>query len=141
MLCQQVLTAKNEVCEQLCCFLCLGTFCTEHIVSPRFEWDVVRRCATKMLVASFDNQQMPVLYACIEVNSLRAKLLLKEAHQHISLFRFKPSTRMILQEVAFEANQIATQSQVIFRKFYANARCLKRSATFIDKVLVVAENA
>ena len=63
-----------------------------------------------MLVAAFDDQQMAVLYACVEVYSVRTKLFLKEAYQNVSLFRFKPAARVILQQAAFEANQIAAQS-------------------------------
>ena len=94
-----------------------------------------------MLIPSFNDQQMPVLDASIEVNSLRTKLFLKEANQYIAFFRLESATRMVLQEVAIEAYQVATQSQIIFMKFHANACRFERSTTFIDKTLVVTENA
>ena len=95
----------------------------------------------QMLVAAFDNQQVPILNACIEVDTLRAKLFLKEANQHVAFFRLKPSAGMVLQEIAFEANQVAAKGKVVFSKFHTDACCLERSSAFIDKVLVVAEDA
>ena len=141
MLCKQFLTAKDKVCEKPCCFLCFGTFCLEHIVSPRFERDIVRRRATKILVATFYDQEMPVLNACIEMNFVRAKIFLKETNQYITFFRLKPAARVVLQEVAFEANQIATQSKVVFLQFHTDACRFKWSTTLIDKVLVVTKDA
>ena len=141
MLCQQILTAKDEVGEQSGSLFCFGTFSFEYVFAPRLQGNIVRRRAMQMLVAALDDQQVPILNACIEVEALRAKLFLKEANQHVAFFRLKPSAGMVLQEIAFETNQVATKGKVVFSEFHTDACCLKRSSAFIDKVLVITEDA
>lgn len=92
-----------------------------------------------MLVAALDYQEMPILHSCIEMYAVIAQVLLQITYQHVTLFRLKPSAGMILQQVTFQTNQIATHSQVVRCQFHTYAGCFQRATPFVHNMLVISQ--
>ena len=94
-----------------------------------------------VLVTTLDDKEVTVLHSCVEVNAVGVEMFLQVFYQDVRFLRFQPTTGMVLQEVAFEADKVAAQGKVIVSQLHANAGSLQRSASFINKMLVVAEYA
>ena len=140
MVSQEFLTTIDQVGEERCCLLCLGTLCREHIGTKWFAGNIMRRRATQPFVAPLDDKQVTILNTCIEMHSLAAKLCVEIVYEHAGILRLKASTAMILQQVAVDAHQITSHSQVAWFQFHPDAGCFEWAATFIYLMLVISQN-
>ena len=94
-----------------------------------------------VLVSSLNDEEVTILHACVEVDTFAIEMLFEVLYQDVGLLRFQTSTAVILQQVALETDEVATQRQIVIGKFYADACGLQWSTTLIDKMLVIAEDA
>jgi hypothetical protein len=62
-----------------------------------------------VLVASLDDQQMTILDAGIEVNTLVGEVFVEVVDERCSLLSFEATAGMILEEVTLDADKVATQ--------------------------------
>ena len=111
------------------------------LVSPRLSWHVVWRCAAYVLVASTDYEEVTVLHTCIEVYAFVGQMLVEKAYELVALLSLKASAGVVLEDVAFDANEITTHGEVSGLQLHPYAGGFERAAAFIDKMLVVAEDA
>ena len=75
------------------------------------------------------------------MDTVAIEMLFEILYQDVGFLRLQTSTAVILQQVAFETNEVATQRQIVVGKFDTNACGLQWPTTFIDKMLVIAEDA
>ena len=100
----------------------------------------MRRRTIQMLVASFDYQQMPVGNTRVKMNDFIPKLLIQKVDQRICFFIGNMTGGMILQNFAFNTNQIAPKSQIIISQTHSNTGSFKNSTAFINRMNIVAQH-
>lgn len=93
-----------------------------------------------MLVSALNHKQMAVLNSGIEVNSLAAKFLLKELDEHVGLFCFQTTARMVLDVSVLDADKVAAYCHIIGSKFNADTCSLERTSALVDLALVVSKD-
>ena len=100
-----------------------------------------------MLACSVDDEEMAILYSCVEMNYMSVFLdnlfvvglvLVQIFDEHITFFCFQSSARMVFDMVAIDADDVAAYGHVIWCKCNADAGCFKRAAAFVHLVLVIA---
>ena len=101
----------------------------------------MRRGALHSFVTSLDDQEVTVLHSCIEMDAVCGQVLVEKVDELVSLLRFEASTGVVLQDVAFDADEVATQGKVARLQFDTNAGGFEWAAPFVDPMLVVAEDA
>ena len=116
----------------------VGNFCFHQQWTPGLTWYVVGWSATDTFVTAFNHKQVAVLDACVELHSVCTQLILKIADQHVCLFCAQMTGRVILDVVAFYADEVAADGEVTVFQSHTDARCLKWTAAFIYFFLVVA---
>ena len=94
----------------------------------------------EMLVPSLNDKEIAILHACIEVDAVTIEVFLQIPYQDIGLLRLQTPTTVILQQIAFETDEVATQGQIVVGKFNAYACGFQRTTTLIDEMLVIAKN-
>ena len=137
---EKFLRTQDQFIQQVRRRLSFGALRLDQQGLPGLEGMVVGRGAFDALVASLDDQQVPVLDAGIEMNPLAAEFLLKETDEDIALFRAQVAGRVVFDFSVFEANQVAADGHIPVFEGNADAGGLERSSSFEDLVLVVAED-
>ena len=111
---RRLLRAENKVVQQGCRLLGFGMsrLRPDQQGTERLQRHVVRRRTVNVFVAPPYHQQVPVLHARIEVYPVVAQLLLQVADEDIGLLRGDVPGGMVLEQFAFDANQIAAHGHV-----------------------------
>ena len=141
MLCQQSLALGHEFVQKGCRSLRLWRGSPDEMVAPWLAGYVVWRSAIQPLVSALYDKEVPVLNARVETYPLVAEVVLQVAYQYVSLLGIEPSAGMVLQEVAFKADEVAPHGEVVGIQFHPDAGGFERSPALIYQSLVVAEYA
>ena len=104
------------------------------------------RGAEEVFVAAADDEEMAVLDAGVEADTaavlgVGGEVLVEEVDEGGGFFGLEPAAGMILQNVAFNADEVAAQGEIVGLEFYTNGSGLEGTAAFVNEVLVVAEDA
>ncbi len=101
----------------------------------------MRRRTFDILVATFYNKEMTILYAGDKLHPLTAEMPVKIAYEFRALFGGQMSAMMSADFSApAETDDIAPHSHVTGFHFIAYARGFERPAPFIDFIKIVAED-
>ena len=83
---------------------------------------------------------MAVLHACIEMDAVVGEMFVEVTDEYVAFLCLQASAGMVLDDVAFDAHEVAAHGEVAGLQLHADAGSLQRSAAFVHEVLVVAEN-
>ena len=109
----------------------LGYLGLHHQRTEGLQGDIVRRCTIESFVASLDYEQVAVLHTRVEADAVVAQLLLQVLDKHIGLLGSNVSRRVVLEDIAFDAHEVAASGNLIGSKFNANICGFEYSPTLI----------
>ena len=135
MLCQQFLRLQNEVVDEVGGFLGGETVGVSggNAVSEGWlyqQWApfligmIVGWGANNILVATLDNEQMAILNATDELDSIIAKMLVQIVNQYAGIVRFQIATIMRDNFAIVNRDNITTNSKVVVLHLIANRSSL-----------------
>ena len=107
---------------------------------PRFIGVVVRTDANNMLVATFDDEQMAVLDAGDKSHTVVAKMFVEVFNELCSFSSAEMSSMVVLYLSICNGYDVAPYREVVGPHLITNGCRLKRSASFIDLIKVIAQN-
>ena len=99
----------------------------------------MRRHALDALVASFDDEQVPVGDARVEADPPGAQPLVEEADQLVGLLGRDVAGGMILQDIALHADEVAAHRHLVGLEVYADAGRLQYAPALVHGGEVVAQ--
>ena len=116
--------------------------------APRLVGVIVRGCTDNVLVAALDDEQVAVLYAGDETDTLAAQLpvdglgqvLIEIINEHAGILCLQVAAVVGQYLVVLQRDDVAAQGQVVVGHLVADGCCLKGAAPFVDLVEVVAQN-
>ena len=118
----------------------LRRFCLHHQRTERMKRDIVRRCTINLLVASLDDQQMAILHTRMKLHPLIAEMLLQVFHQDIGILGRDMTCRMVFQDVAFNAHDVASHRHITRLKLHPNTGGLQRATALVHLREVIAHH-
>lgn len=109
---------------------------------------IVRRVTDDVLVAAFDDEEVPVLDACDELHALAAfllvdglcKVLVEVIDEDCRILSLQIPTVVSDNLSVLQGDDVTANGHVVVGHFIAYAGSLQRSAAFIDLIKVVAKN-
>ena len=142
---QEFLRAAYEVAQQRRRSFGFRHFGLYLELAPRLSRHIVWRRALDAFVAPPNDEEMAVLYTSIEMHAaaiarVAGQLFFQKADEHVALLGFEAPAGVVLKDVTLDADEVAAQGKVAGPQLDADAGGLQRTATFIDKVLVIAED-
>ena len=108
--------------------------------TPGLQGDVVGRYALDALVAAADDEQVAVLHAGVEVDAVIAQFGLQVSYQHVGLWGGDVSGGVVLQQVAFQTDQVAAHGHLARPEVDADAGGFEDAAAFVHFREVVAHD-
>ena len=116
------------------------------VIAPGLEGDVVGRGAEEVLVATADDEEVTVLDTCVETDTasvvgIAGEVLVEIINEGCSLFGIEASAGVVLQDVAFDADEVAAEGEVARLEFHTDGSSLEGATSLVDEMLVVAEDA
>ena len=140
MLGKELLRTQDEVVDEVGSGLRLGHLGLDHQRAERLQGHIVGRGAMQALVASLDDEQVAVLHTGVKAHALIAQMLLQVLYQHIGLLGGDMSRRVVLEDIALDAHEVAAGSNLIRSEVYTDIGRLEHSPTLIYFVEVVAKD-
>lgn len=140
MIFQQFLRLQDQFIEQASSLFGLRYQRFHHQRTERLQRHIVRRGAVELLVSAFHHQQMAVLHPGMKPHPVVPQFLLKVLNQHIRLFCCDMPCRMILQDISFRTNQIATHCHLARLQIDTDAGSLEWSAPFVYFRKIVSQD-
>lgn len=116
------------------------------MIAPGLDGDVVGRGAEEVLVATADDEEVTVLDTGVETDTasvvgIAGELFVEIINEGCGFFGLEAAARVVLQNVAFDADEVAAEGEVAGLEFHTDGSCLEGASAFVDEVLVVAEDA
>ena len=149
MLFQQLLRLENHFIDKFGSLLCLRDISLYQQRFPLLIWMIMGWGASDVLVATLDNQQMAVLYACDEFHTLATfalvywlrQSLVQIIYQHSSILCLKISAVVSDNLSVLQVDDVTAQSQIIVSHLVADRCSLKWSAALVYLIQVVTQDS
>ena len=116
------------------------------VIAPGLEGDVVGRGAEEVLVATADDEEVTVLDAGVETDTativgIAGEVFVEIVNEGCCLFGIEAPAGVVLQDVAFDADEVAAEGEVAGLEFHTDGSSLEGATPLVDEVLVIAEDA